>query len=203
MRSSFSLFCVGIAGVLSLMIGIPAQAQSDFQFPAVFQADVIVKNSMMPDGSMQSKIYMDGNDRIRTESNIQGVQAIAIFRRDKNVMYTLMPAQKMAMEMPMTDVPDFVPDTTKGPKPERLGEETVDGVACVKWKFKSDTPGAEESFFWVDKQTNFPVKMRTADGATEVIWKNVSTAKPDSSLFEVPGDYKKQAMPQMPPMPQG
>jgi hypothetical protein len=190
-----------LSALLVLILILVQPVLADLAFPTTLSADIITKNSQIPGGSMKAKFYMDGNDRIRTESNFQGMENIVIMRRDKNVMYTLMPAQKMAMEMPMPgDVPNFIPDTTKGPKPERLGEETIEGVACIKWKIKSEQGDGTETFFWTTKD-NIPVRMATADGTTQVDWKNVSTAKPDSSLFEVPAGYTKQSMPSMPQMP--
>ncbi|HSY74957.1 MAG TPA: DUF4412 domain-containing protein, partial [Dongiaceae bacterium] len=83
---------------------------------------------------------------------------------------------------------DFKTESTE------IGKETIDGHPCVENKVViTDKDGNKhESTVWnATDLKNFPVKIKTGTqgGNTIMSFKNISLAKPDASLFEVPSGY--------------
>lgn len=149
--------------------------------------------------AMQAKTYLDG-DKMRSEMAMNGMDMATIVRKDKLKVYQIMVSQKMVMEM------DFDPGKFKGGtaasfgpegKFEAVGPETVDGVACTKYKVTSDAT-RQVFYFWLDLARKVPVQMAAVDGSFTVKWKNYKTGPQDASLFEVPAGYQVMPMPAMP-----
>lgn len=141
-----------------------------------------------------SKIYMD-NGKVRSEITTHGMQVISIIRPDLKKMYTVMPVQKMAMEMPYdpAKIKQRMPASEADGKVEVVGPDVVDGVACTKSKITSKE--GKIFFYWVNASTLVPVKMAAEDGAFTMIWKNYQAGPQDASLFEAPSDYRLMTMP--------
>lgn len=121
-------------------------------------------------------------------------QTIEITRPDKKTGYLIYPGMQsyvhraLAAADTATAPGDYKMHVTK------LGTETVDGHPCVKNKVvvtdKAGNP--HESTVWNATDLNkFPVKIETRDHGrdTTMTFKNVSLAKPDASLFQVPSGY--------------
>jgi hypothetical protein len=53
--------------------------------------------------------------------------------------------------------------------------------------------GGVSGFIWVSQSTHMLVK--SENSVTTAEWKNVKIGSPDSSVFEIPADYKKQETP--------
>lgn len=188
--------------VFATTLPLPAAAADPVAWPTEYTAEIVTTGKDIP-GEMVTKYAIDG-EKIRSEVNAQGQQMISIIRPDRKVMYTVMPAQKMYMEMPLQDSPagpggaDFKAQAEKfrkGEGIEEVGKETINGVACTKYKA---TDGENVSLFWISETTRHPVRIAAADGSYQVDWKNVKVGKPDASLFEPPADCKKMAVPGMP-----
>jgi len=138
---------------------------------------------MSPDAGAQMKAM--GMDRM-----------VMIGRPDKKVAYTIYPGMQSYVENVLADSEttaapsDFKVETTE------LGKDTVDGHPCVKNKVivtgKDGTP--HESTVWnATDLKNFPVKIQTAEQGREMtmLYKDITTSKPDASVFEPPSDYTK------------
>jgi hypothetical protein len=80
---------------------------------------------------------------------------------------------------------------------ELVGPETVDGVACTKYKVTSDKT-RQVFYFWLDVARKVPVQMAAADGSLTVKWTHFTAGTQDASLFEVPEGYQVIPMPGMP-----
>ena len=88
-----------------------------------------------------SKSYIDG-DKMRSDVKMNGMAMSIIMRKDTKKMYQILTEQKMVMES------DFDPSKSIGQKAdaaygpeghfELIGPETIDGVACTKYKVTSD-----------------------------------------------------------------
>jgi len=176
-----SLFLVATIALYCVAAGMPE-----------FSADMIVKTKS---NTMLSKIYFS-NNKIRTETD----KSIGIIRMDKNVMWTLMPAQKMYMESKFD--PQKAPVTTEKVPGEvsrvKLGNEKINGVACTKYKVTyKDNKKTTQSYQWMSSD-NIPMKTAAIDGSWSTEYKNLKKGKVDPSLFEVPKGYSKFSMPAIP-----
>lgn len=161
---------------------------------------------------------LEGKMRMETDlAKIQGAQIPAemlntmkemgmdkmvnIVSADQKSMYLLYPGLKSYVEMPVPD------DGTGGKEPTtettKLGEETIDGQACVKNKvvLTSATGQKHEMTVWNAKELkDFPVQSEFVDGANKATMKfrNIKLTAPDAKAFEVPADFEKHAgMPQL------
>jgi hypothetical protein len=118
----------------------------------------------------------------------------SIVRQDTKTMYLIYPGLESYAKMTLSakDAAGF----DKAGKLEftKLGEETIDGHACVKNKavFTDDSGAKREATLWnATDLKDFPVQIvSTESGNTATMtFKNISTAKPDAKLFEAPADY--------------
>jgi len=82
---------------------------------------------------------------------------------------------------------------------EVVGPDTVEGVACTKYKVTSKD--GKVFFYWIDTAAKAPVKMTADDGSVTIVWKNYKSGPQDASLFEPPADYQMVSMPSMPGAP--
>src|SRR5262249_10815852 len=78
----------------------------------------------------------------------------------------------------------------------KLREEIVDGHPCVKSRdVVTDDAGKSNKFIvWTATDLNrFPIKIQTEQkgGTMTLLFSNVKTENPDSSIFEPPADCKK------------
>jgi hypothetical protein len=118
-----------------------------------------------------------------------------ISRRDKKLTYLVYPDMKAYVEMPAQDT-SAAPSDYKAVA-TKLGEESIDGHACVKNKVVVTGPDgvAHESTVWnASDLKQFPVKIQTKSekGADMVmIFKDVKLEKPDGAQFEPPMGYTK------------
>ena len=123
-------------------------------------------------------------------------KTVVISGTDSPVVYTLYPALKAYLELPISkpdtnQSSDFKIETTE------LGKETVDGHACVKKKVVvTDGKGKQHEFtVWsATDLKDFPVKTtETSESVSTIVtsFKDVKFAKPDASQFEPPSDYTK------------
>lgn len=176
-------------------------AAEKYQEPKVdYSADEYMETEQV---NMKAKVYHTGGKE-RREQDMGGMQQIQIIRRDKNLIWMLMPQQKMYMEMPLEEGKGKSADVS-GYKIEEssvIGEEVVNGVKATKSKvIMSDSKGNKlGGFIWNTKE-NITVKMdllAKAEGSkmrmkTEL--KNLKIGKQDSKLFEIPSNYIKAGMP--------
>lgn len=191
-----------LVGWLSLILALPAQGLGD-PTPPTFSADITFTS---PDQSMKSKFYTD-KGKMRMELGAEAMNTIAIIRPDQKKIYTIMPAQKMFLEMPMPDtaaLPSGLPDFTKA-KFEKIGAENVRGIACDKYKL-SEVSRPDYGFFYLDPVRKVPVRFTDATGQTKVDFDNVKIGALAPSLFETPPGYTSMALPTgmtLPNMPLG
>lgn len=160
------------------------------KWPSEFSVEMVTHAS----GQEIATKMFKGKDKTRMESNVQGMESVTIVRMDLKKMYMLMPAQKMVMEMPMND--SMVPDMAipKGDvKWEKLGSETVNGMACDKYKVTATYEGKTSDMIYFLDSKGYPARTEiTTQGQTVTVdYKNWSNGEPDAALFEVPADYNK------------
>lgn len=159
-----------------------------------FSADMVTQ---MEGRTMQVKTYVSG-DKIRTEM----AGAIQITRLDRNVMYVMMPAEKMYMEQPIDpqaftqagrDVPGELSRTVVGP-------DTVEGRPTTQYLVTYEANHSRQSMHqWLDDSGRI-AKVASVDGRWSTTYRNLKEGPQPASLFEVPSDYQKMEMPTMPGM---
>lgn len=176
----------------------------------------------MPGGTTKMVCYISG-PKVRMDTTVHGLQNIVIQRFDKDVLYTLMPAQKMFMEMQM---PKLDPQqeartqvtVTKTEETKKIGKYTctrydvaVDGQAITYWMTADVDLGDELGNLWqaarrlqstklAQKLTQikgFPIvtEAKTPQGNVTVVVSTVKKQDVPDSMFEVPADYQKMPMP--------
>ncbi len=189
----------GVAA-LSIMIGLSTitahGAGADiFKFPTQYSAEQLFTSSTTTAGGghvQKTRVYMDG-DKIRMEVNAGGMEVISIVRKDKKECYSLMPAQKMYMTIPLAANQTEMMDAWRDPdlKIESQGKETIKNRACDKYKV---TMKLDVYFMWVDASTKLPVRQASADGKIVIDWDNFKVGPQPAELFEVPTDYQKMGV---------
>jgi outer membrane lipoprotein-sorting protein len=164
---------------------------SPFALNKQFSADQVITAGGT---TMTSKVFSD-NGKMRTEMNTGGMQMVSIVRPDLQKIYSVMVAQKMIMEMPYdaSKVGQQMTSSGQDGKFELVGPDTVDGVACNKYKLTSKDN--KISFMWIDAAKKIPLKMAAGDNSYTLVWKNYKVGPQDASLFEPPADYQTMKMP--------
>ena len=183
-----------------IMLGLQPAIAKDLtiQQPTVeYSADeTIIVEGM----TMISKVcYAPG--KIRKEQNIHGRQQISIIRMDKKLMWTLMPNERMYMEIVMDGSmgmqenagDNFTKNTVVH---SVLGDEVVNGVKTTKSEIGIDNPqgGKLRGLMWQSKD-GIIMKIETDQMTLEL--KNLKKKAQDSALFEIPSGYKKMDMQNM------
>src|SRR5262245_56362034 len=117
-------------------------------------------------GTFEGKVY-SAKDRERAETTMQGMQTVMILRRDKQLGWMLMPAQKMYQELDLAKarkqsgaVPDSEVEITQ------VGSESVSGFETTGCKMLMKD-GSAGGFVWITPE-GIAVKMdmlSKADGA--------------------------------------
>jgi len=170
---------------------VPLKSPSDFSVEMVTHAG---------GQDIATKMYKD-KDKTRMETSMPGMDSISIVRQDLKKMYTLMPGQKMYMEMELN--PAMVAADVTAPKGEvkweKLGSETVNGTACDKYKLTSTLEGKTTEMFYFLDSKGYPVRteMTMAGQTMSVDYKNWKEGSQEASLFEIPAGYNKMQMPAM------
>ncbi len=210
-RPSAALFLlVGMIALGLALSGCPRGplGGAPTEFACDYQADFVQK--IVKAGSaatvMEGKIYTNC-ELTRTENRMvqPGVPSftlIMINRPDKGVNWQLFPKSMKYVETlikPVTDAPKDAP-LLINPKDikvdsEKLGEETVDGHPCIKWKVTMTMPDGKPFVYYswgAQDLKNFAIKkeFETTPGESLVIeYSNIVLGDPDSSVFEIPAGY--------------
>ena len=191
---STSMFVVAAAFVIA---GV-AQAAGPARPQVEYSADSELETSEI---SMKGHVnYAPTRERREMVIEPGGNKMIMITRQDKKVAWTLMPSEKMYMEMSLaksgaqdkTDLSQYKIEQTV------IGPETVNGMPTTKSKIIMTGPKGDKmgGFMWVTKE-NIMVKMDAIaiDKKEKMRFKteltNIKVGKQDASLFEVPAGYSK------------
>ena len=121
---------------------------------------------------------------------------MSISRPDKNETYLIYPGLKSYVVQSGEAGETKAAAQEADVKRTEIGKETVDGRECTKYKVTvKDDEGKEREFtMWAAQDLKgFPVKMETMNEGmpTTITYKNMSSNKPEESLFQVPPDFKR------------
>lgn len=171
---------------------LPGLAQATLQMPS-FSADQV---HTMGNKTKTLKVHGTAN-AMRMEGEDKGKKSIVIMRFDRKVMWSLLPDQKMYVELPWASQAEWA-TWMKGAEVQRqpLGTEQVGAYLCDKSRVQVTLNGkVYTSLEWAAKQLNgFVVKTQDEKGQWSNEYQNVQLGPQDPSLFEVPADYKKLSL---------
>ena len=150
--------------------------------------------------TITTQIYMKP-DKFRTDTKMAGTSTIV--RKDLNKAWTIMPSQKMYMEIQgMADAPSAqaVEDKVKGEvSRKKVGSETINGHPSTKYEVTAKSDGKTMQIYqWWATDISFPVKTAAVDGSWSMEYKDIKIGDQPDSLFEIPSGYKKMTLPGMP-----
>ena len=146
------------------------------------------------DGALEpmGRIYM-GRSAMRFES---GGAIVLVFLKTRKVV-SLMPQQKMYMELPAATSP--MPEYQDKPcvnyrNSKNLGSETVNGRKTGKWRCTGqiDPPAGEptDTTVWFDGKLKFWIRdLRDTGEVTEL--RDIAVGKQPDSLFVIPDGYQQ------------
>jgi len=189
-------------GLFSAIFLITVMVLSVSVNAADITADMIHKSPM---GSFKGKMFLKG-DNLRQEMDIKGEKQVTIFRKDKGVVWILMPGQKMYMEMMAGSQNNMAPvdpdELEKIGKKKFIGKEEVNGYMCSKYHYTFHDPSVGAATYWISEKLNFPVKMEMDGPSGHMVteYRNIQEKTMPDSLFNIPSGYQKMSMPMMPGM---
>ena len=168
--------------VSMLLLTARAEAQE-------FSADMISREGKE---IVNARIYA-AKDKVRMEMP----ESVMIVRRDKNLSWMVMPADKMYMEHPvdMSSSPKVAANFDNETERVAMGAEDVDGQPAEKFKVTYLEKGKNVSVYQWLRGGQIPVKVEAVDGSWGVEYKNLQTGPQSAEFFEVPADYQKFSMP--------
>jgi hypothetical protein len=186
----------------AITLAASAHAASPSQPQVEYSADSLMETAEV---SMKGHVnYTPTRERREMVTGSGGDKMIMIMRHDKKVAWTLMPAEKMYMEMSLSQASAQAKDDMSKYKIEQtvVGPETLNGVNTTKSKIIMTGPKGEKmgGFMWVTKD-NIVVKMDAIaiDKKDKMRFKteltDLKVGKQDPKQFEVPAGYEKMGMP--------
>jgi len=181
-----------------LILTLPALSVSSNA--ADFSADMVNK---LPMGEINGKMFFKGGN-FRQEMMMGGQKHITIFRKDKGLVWVLIPAQMMYMEMQEGSRQNMAPvdldAIDKMGEKKYLGKEKVNGYMCSKYRYTLHDKSSGTAIYWISEKLDFPVKMEMDGQSGHMVmeYKNISEKTVPASLFNIPDGYQKMSMPMMP-----
>jgi hypothetical protein len=197
MDKKIRLRLVIVLGIFISLIGFSGMALA-----AEFSADLIIDN---PQGKFTGKVYVKA-DKIRQEFLKQDMKQVIILRLDKGVTWSLMPENKMYMEMSGIGKEATDPEIEKKIKDmaekKSLGKEKIGGYVCEKYQYIYHDKSLGVLTQWFSKRLNYPIKTEYKAAAYHMLteYKNIKEGRIADSLFEIPSGYQKMQLPMMPGM---
>ena len=189
-------------GLIMIILFVAVLSLSVSSNAAEFSADMI---NTSPMGIIEGKMFFkEGN--FRQEMMMGGQKQITIFRKDKEVVWVLMPAQMMYMEMQAGSQQNMAPvdpdEIDKLGEKEYLGKEKVNGYMCSKYRYTFHDKSSGTAIYWISDELQFPIKMQTqgTSGSMSMEYRNIQEKTVPASLFNIPGGFNKMSMPMMPGM---
>ena len=197
-----SVSTILLCGSMGWAAGEKKQQESQ----AEYSADSYIETAEM---TLKEKVY-SAPGKQRKEQVLGGDTPVTIIRMDKGVMWTLMPEDKMYMEMSMKQGQQKSSDVDLSKyniERTEVDKEVIDGHEAIKYKvMMTDQDGNKlGGFQWV-VSPGIQIKMDAVskDGNSKerikMELKNLKIGKQDPALFEIPADYTKMTMPSIPGM---
>ncbi len=156
-----------------------------------FAYDLSADSLLTENGERQKGTIDIKGDKYRIQRN--GESEYILLRHDKNVMWVVVPGEKVYVELPL--------DPKKTPKIQEknpgeisrklIGSEAVDGHPTNKFEITvKEGPKTETFYQWTATDLDFPIKTAAKDGEWSVEFSNIKTGVPDN-VFDIPKGYQK------------
>jgi outer membrane lipoprotein-sorting protein len=179
----------GLAAGLVLLI-MPARSLG-----AEFTARLVVKDG---DKTISGKLSVKG-DNLRQEFMDRNGHSITIVRRDKKLVWVVLPREKVYVELPLEGkLPgQFLQLPPDARHTRRLGAETVNGYDTVRYQLTvpGGAAGAIIQIYWVSEQLGTPLKMECKEKNLSVEYQDINEGQVADNLFEPPAGFKKVTRP--------
>ena len=101
-----------------------------------FEADMIVTSGNEQFISHVAFARSGNKVKMRTEMKQDGQQAITIMRTDKDVVWVVMPSERMYIENRLDRSKYQLPEIEKKPDMKFLRNETIDGHPCAVYEYR-------------------------------------------------------------------
>lgn len=129
----------------------------------------------------------------RLEHNRAGPVNVTIVRKDKDLMWHLLPTMKhfKAMAYDHEQHPKVTERLEGEVSREAIGSELLDGHPTVLYEVIVDAPGGKRDGYyqWLATDINFPLKLAKKDGSWTVEYRHVRIGTVSDFLFELPMNY--------------
>ena len=190
---------VALVALATLSAWVPAQAAPMNRPQAEYSADSTIQNE---EGTIQQRVYVTPTKERKEILTGSGDGAVQIFRYDNQVMWMLMPSEKMYMEHSIAGGPPKGNDPSQWTYEDTaVGEETLNGMKVTKYKTLATSTDGKKfgGFSWRTKEgINLKQDLLYKEGndkkrmLTEL--SNVKIGKQDPKLFEIPDGFTKLDM---------
>lgn len=180
-----------------LLAALPGQLDPGSVRAAEFSAHMVLKDGA---AATRGRIFIKG-DKMRHEFLDAEGHTITIVRRDKKVLWVLLPQERTYTEIPLrlsTRLPgQFLHLPTEALNRRKVGQETVAGLETEKYEvlLPGGERGALKQFYWISPKLGWPVKMSCPEKQIAVEYLNIREESPPDRLFELPPDYRRQGAP--------
>ncbi len=183
-------------GVSLVQAAAPATANIEYS------ADFVMETAEV---AMQGHIYGAPGLERREDVMAQGNTMVSIRRDDKQLLWMLMPAERMYMEIKPGQAPGGM-SRTPGPEDYQTemtteGRETVNGIMTTKSKvIMTGADGSKMGGFWWTSDDGLVVKLDviSVDKGQKLRMKrelsNIQVGPQPKDLFEIPAGYTSMSM---------
>lgn len=135
----------------------------------------------------------------RMETRVDGQDSVMIMRGDRNLMWTVVPAQRMYMEISLDRAPPELadlPDPEAWTSVQRVGRESVHGVPATVYQVRGgDGRETAEGRLWVsDDGIAVRMEFEGDDGPMRMELRDLRPGPQPAVLFEPPGGYQRLAV---------
>lgn len=160
---------------------------------AEFSAQMVLKDKgrLMP-----GRIFVQ-DGKMRQEFLDEDGHTITIVRRDKKVVWVIMPFEKKYVEMPLvTKLPgQFLQIPPEAISQRRVCTEEMNGyqVDRVEVNCRGGSRGVLRQTFWVSPKLGMPIKTVCPARQFSVEYKKIREGKQRDRLFEIPPGCRKVA----------
>ncbi len=192
---------------LVVLLALSAYAATFKQPEKDYSADFTMKITQRQSGetmTIPGKVYYS-KGKERRETEMMGHKSISIRRDDKNLIWTLMPGQRMYMQHSLDEQQRNDPTAAIHDgdiELKKLGREKVNGIMTDKYKMRVTDPKTKpmEGFIWLSKE-NVPIRVEGTsqesgeEGHFVIDTTNLKFGHQVGSLFEIPVGYQRMQMP--------
>jgi hypothetical protein len=173
-------------GAALLLLVLPNWGQA-----AEFTAKMVLKDGGK---AMPGKIYVKG-DKMRQEFTDEHGQSITIVRKDRKVVWVVMPQDRVYVEMPLKkELPgQFLHLPADTIKKQRVSKETVNGYPTERYQVivPGGSFGPVVQNFWICDKLGMPVKMECKEKSFSLEYQDIKEGGIEDKLFEPPPGFKK------------